>query len=106
MHVVIEVGPTPSGAVVDPDDFTRFEVRASTLVDPEAFDRMLRCAGVGRVDGNDAWVDRNWLHRAAGDGTAAWESGFTAMLAFAGKHGWLSDDGTAIRAHIVWPTTD
>lgn len=31
-----------------------------------------------------------------------WESDFTAMLAYAGGKGWLTDDGAGIRAHCEW----
>ncbi|WP_254919140.1 flavin reductase family protein [Oceanicola sp. 22II-s10i] len=83
-----------------PDDFRRFSI---------ALDERLRCdaasalAPVGRMADGD--TDHGWVrpdavralsHRS---GDADWDAGFAAMCAFAGKHGWIADDG-GIRAHI------
>jgi hypothetical protein len=57
-------------------------------------------AGLGRADGDHAWLDAGAL-RAAGDGSAAWAAGFDGMLAYAASKGWASEDGTRVRAHIV-----
>ncbi|MEU7811169.1 hypothetical protein [Pseudonocardia sp. NPDC049154] len=31
-----------------------------------------------------------------------WPAAFTAMLAYAGDKGWLTDDGAGIQAHCEW----
>jgi hypothetical protein len=69
-------------------------------VNDDAADAALAAAGLGRVDGDHAWLDAGPL-RAAGDGSAAWAAGFDAMLAYAASKGWASADGTRVRAHIV-----
>ena len=60
----------------------------------------LAAAGLGTVDGDHAWLDAGAL-RAAGDGSAAWATGFDGMLAYAASKGWSSEDGARVRAHIV-----
>ena len=60
----------------------------------------LAAAGLGTVDGDHAWLDAGAL-RAAGDGSAAWATGFDGMLTYAASKGWSSEDGARVRAHIV-----
>jgi hypothetical protein len=60
----------------------------------------LAAAGLGSVDGDHAWLDAGAL-RAAGDGSAAWVTGFDGMLAYAAGKGWSSEDGSRVLAHIV-----
>jgi hypothetical protein len=60
----------------------------------------LSAAGLGSVDGGDAWLDTGAL-RAAGDGSAEWTAAFDGMLGYAAGKGWASPDGSAVRAHIV-----
>jgi hypothetical protein len=69
-------------------------------VSDDAAAAALAAAGLGTVDGDHAWLDTSAL-RAAGDGSAAWASGFDAMLAYAAGQGWASGDGARVRAHIV-----
>ena len=63
----------------------------------------LRTAGpfvFGRLDdgSNHIWVDQGWL-RSAGPQDPQWQAGLDAMIAFAGKKGWLDETGS-IRAHV------
>lgn len=37
---------------------------------------------------------------AAGRVPAGWDADFDGMLTYARQHGWLSDDGQAVRAHL------
>jgi hypothetical protein len=69
-------------------------------VNDDAADAALAAAGLGRADGDHAWLDAGAL-RAAGDGSAAWAAGFDGMLAYAASKGWASADSTRVRAHIV-----
>lgn len=69
-------------------------------VDDDRAAAALAAAGLGRVDGDHAWLDESAL-RAAGDGSAQWTAGFDGMLAYAAGKGWASPDGAAVRAHIV-----
>lgn len=69
-------------------------------VDDAAAAEALRTAGLGRVDGDYAWLDAEAL-KLAGDGTSGWTVDFYAMLAYAKTRGWTSDDQTRLRAHII-----
>jgi hypothetical protein len=60
----------------------------------------LSAAGLGRVDGDHAWLNASAL-RAAGDGSAEWAARFDGMLAYAAIKGWASADGAAVRAHVI-----
>jgi hypothetical protein len=87
----------PAGDVVlvDPGDFTKFHVEARGDGD---LGGALASAGAGRLDGDHAFIDTDWLRANAPD-DAAWPEGFTKMLGYARSKGWLDDRG-AIQAHI------
>jgi hypothetical protein len=84
----------------EPSTFTAFHVAvAGGDVDDE------RLAGVlaphGRLDDDHAWIDVDAVVTLAGDAVdEAWRQGFDAMVAYARDKGFLSHDGTAIRAHL------
>ena len=88
----------------DADDFTAFAVLVPTADDlpltPEAVPDSL-----GRVtaDGAHVFVRRDAVRALAGPvaDTEEWQAGFDAMLAYADRSGWLTPDGTAIRAHCT-----
>jgi len=59
---------------------------------------------VGSVDGDgEAMVRVDAVRRLAGAAVRGkWETDFAAMLDYARSKGWLSDDGSSIRAHVEW----
>ena len=69
-------------------------------VDDDSAAEALRTAGLGRIDGDYAWLDADAL-KAAGDGSSGWTVDFYAMLAYAKTRGWTNDDESQVRAHIV-----
>ena len=69
-------------------------------VDDNAAAEALRTAGLGRIDGDYAWLDADAL-KEAGDGSSGWTVDFYAMLAYAKTRGWMNDDESQVRAHIV-----
>jgi hypothetical protein len=89
------------------DDFTAFAVVLPTTDDlpltPEAVPSSL-----GRVtgDGEHVVVDRDAVRTLAGPAAddEQWRAGFQAMLAYAERAGWLSPDGSGIRAHCTVAT--
>ncbi len=114
MELVVELS---DGSVVlaEPHDFAHFAVRVGDSA-PATADRstrlamLLESAGIARTgDGRDVFVSEDAVRRLAADAAArqgrpvdrAWESGFAEMLEFAGRHGWIEDDG-AVRAHVEW----
>lgn len=55
----------------------------------------------GHLDGDHAWIRVDAVVALAGDAaTEAWRADFDGMVAYARSKGFLSDDGTAIRAHL------
>jgi hypothetical protein len=86
-------------SVEDPGNLKQLHAEFRGVGD-DAAATALSGAGLGNVDGDHAWLGVSAL-RAAGDGSAAWTSGFDGMLAFAASKGWASEDGTRVRAHIV-----
>jgi hypothetical protein len=98
------VRASPAGLdVVDPDDCTSLDVRVDGADRPELAAR-LTGSGLGEWDGSDhVALDVGALHDLAQAGAVGpdWPARWDAMLGYAAKKGWLSDDGTAVRAHLV-----
>jgi hypothetical protein len=84
------------------DDCTRLSV--ATDLNGHDVDAALRCAGAGARDGATGTIllDVSVLHeRARAAASAAdWDARWSAMIAYAGRKGWLTPDGTAVRAHL------
>jgi len=106
--VSVDLTTTPPAIGLDqPDDCKRFHVVARVAAnggaDPDRLTRVLADHAVGRLDGDDAWVQVEAVRGlAAGRVGAGWENDFAAMLAFARDKGWLDASGKAIRAHVEW----
>jgi hypothetical protein len=88
----------------DAEDFSTFSV-----VVPAAADLPLPAGAVpaelGRpeVGGTHVFVLSDAVLRLAGadDRDGTWHEAFRSMLTYAGKAGWVSPDGLAIRAHCA-----
>jgi hypothetical protein len=105
MEVVVDMGEEPATvALVDPADCGRFPVAVRGGGDAGTLDRALRSNEVGSVDGDgEAMVRVEAVRRlATGAVGETWEADFAAMLEYARSKGWLSDDGSSIRAHVEW----
>ena len=91
--------------VGDPDNCRALDVRVSAA-DRRGLDDALRAAGLGGWDGGDeADLNVAALRAAAALGPvgADWPSRWEAMVSYATTKGWLSADGTQLRAHLVDP---
>jgi hypothetical protein len=85
------------------EDLGALSVRAATgSPDSETLSRTLGLAGAGEVIDGYAWLDISWLRAAAGERDQGWNDGFARMVDYAGVHGWLSADGSRVRAHVDW----
>jgi hypothetical protein len=98
---------TPAGVSVhDADDCTRLSV--DTALAGAELEAALRAHGAGERaggahgGGDDLLLDVAALHERARAAASApdWESRWTAMIDYATRKGWLSADGTAVRAHV------
>jgi len=100
--VQIVVTTDPDAVTLDePDEFTSFAVAAPAGA---GADLDARLGPIGRYDGEHVWVDREALIGLAGSKASdtGWRDGLAAMVDYARNSGFLSDDGTAIRAHVEW----
>jgi hypothetical protein len=99
MIVAVAVGARPE--LRHPEDMRSFKIVAGPGLESEA---ALRAAleGVAElISEREAWVSQAWVRRASGrDAADEWQRGFQAMLAYAGKKGWVREEDGAIRAHI------
>jgi hypothetical protein len=100
----VYVAVTAAGVRLDDaDDCTALDVRAAADVRP-SLDEVLRRSRLGTWDGGaeaDLRVAELRGRAAAGDVSADWAQRWEAMIAYAGRKGWLSDDGSIVRAHVV-----
>jgi hypothetical protein len=101
--VVVEL--TADGIRVhDADDCTRLSV--ATALAGADMDAALRSTGAGsRVDANrtdTVLLDIPTLreHARAAASVTDWDSRWQAMIAYAGRKGWITPEGTAVRAHL------
>jgi hypothetical protein len=98
MYLDVDLSSHPAAITLrEPDDFKAFK-----LVRRGEGDLATAIADVGRArDEHHAYLRPDAVRALAGalGHDARWQEGFAAMLDFAGKHGWIADDGS-VRAHI------
>lgn len=95
----------------EPDDTKRFHVSVAHGDDVDAAAEILKANDVGYIEVNDddenAFISIDAVtEMASGRTKPGWENHFEKMLAGAKKHGWISEDGTHIRAHLDWIDVD
>lgn len=97
MHVRVSPG---SIALDEPDDCTSFKVLLAEDA-RAALPALLSSTSAGRLDHEDIMVSVVWLKsECAGRIGMGWNYRFANMLVYAAGKGWLSDDGSHVRAHI------
>lgn len=101
MHVVIELARAARAVVTEPKAFDRFDVQVKGSDDPVRLASAVDSLGIGQLIDDEILVRCEWLRSNADDGSANWTAGFTEMVAFAQRHGWLSADGLSIKAHVI-----
>jgi hypothetical protein len=90
--------------VRDADDCTRLSV--ATALAGDDIDAALRSTGAGAREGpngtDTVLLDIPALHAHARAAASAldWDSRWEAMIGYAGRKGWLTPAGTAVRAHL------
>jgi hypothetical protein len=84
----------------EPSTFTAFHVAvAGGEVDDDRLAEVL--APHGRLDDGHAWIGVDAVVALAGDVVDDdWRAGFDAMVGYARDNGFLSPDGTELRAHV------
>ncbi|GAA1077193.1 hypothetical protein ACFU8R_17200 [Pseudonocardia alni] len=95
---------TPGGVeLVDPGDVRAFHVVVTEGATEGELADTVRRTGLGELsdDGEHVLVRVDAVRRlAAGRVGPGWEDDLAGMLGYARSKGWLSDDGTAVRAHV------
>lgn len=84
------------------EDFSRFKVvmcdRTATSF---AAHQLSLEPALTLADKDTAWVSLSWL-RTTGPADTKWQTGLDQMVAKATPHGWISADGSAVKAHLEW----
>ncbi len=97
--LVADDGGVVRASVEDAHNLRQLRAELRGVSDAQA-DEALREAGLGTLEGGHAWLVADAL-RVAGDGSSGWTADFYGMLAYAKTRGWMSADGSRVRAHIV-----
>jgi hypothetical protein len=101
--VYLRIGRTVE--LVDPADTTKFHVSCPSTLSDQALRQIVKKEDVGELlpdDTGHMMVRIDAVRRlAAGRVGPTWADDLTGMLAYAERKGWLSGDGTGIRAHLV-----
>lgn len=102
--MILTIHDRLSITLLEPRDFKRFHVEAA--LERAALKRAsdeLAAQGVSFETDDVAWVKVTALQALSGlDSDADWQRQFASMLAYCATKEWLSADGSAVRAHVVW----
>lgn len=69
-------------------------------VSTDDVDHVLTSTGLGRLDGEHAWLSIAELRDHARIDDPEWDEEFDAMIDYARSQAWLDESGTAVRAHV------
>lgn len=100
MYIAVTTAGVRVGAA---DDCTSLDVRA-TADSRQSLDEALRRSRLGAWDGGtEAYLHVAELRRraAAEDVSPGWDQRWDAMIGYARRMGWLSEDGATVRAHVA-----
>lgn len=99
--MIVEVLGPDDVRVVDVDDLQRLHLALGAVENGEA-DAALRAAGLGRLEGEQGFLDVAALRAAAQPQATApgWAADWDAMLAYAGSKGWVVEDGASLQVHV------
>lgn len=95
----VEITGAHRATVHELDNLRELEVRTHGTT-REDTDAALVAAGLGSVAADHAWLGVTALREAGADRGDTWDKGFADMVEYAGSHGWLSEDGLLVRAHL------
>lgn len=92
-----------STELVEPENVRAFHAVCPVDLGHDDLAESVRNAYLGELQGGDThlMVPVDTVRRfAAGRVGPTWEEDLAGMLAYAAKKGWVSEDGTRVRAHI------
>jgi len=102
MYVDVKYGQNHTAVVAlgGEDDLKRFSVRVPASCSAELVASSLMSAGAGRLDGDEAAINVDWLRQNTEARSQQWQQDFERMLAYAASKGWMDPAGTVVNAHI------
>lgn len=86
--------------VLEPTDYRRFELHADASLSAVDIGAQLQRERLGDVEDGHAWIRIDPLRTRLASSSDFDAEQFSAMVAYAVEHGWVSPDGDALRAHI------
>lgn len=103
MYIAIEPGQSAPTIVSlrEVDDLAHFSVRVSPGCSTEGVETALTSSGAGRLDGDEATINVDWLRQRTASHSEQWQSDFAKMLDYASSKGWTDPARTVVRAHVT-----
>lgn len=95
--MIVKVTADSAVVLVDERNFKALKVEAAGNLGDDLLVQSL--GAPGPVDDGHIWLPILRL-RCMGPHEASWQKNFDDMIAYAGKAGWVSADGSAVRAHV------
>jgi hypothetical protein len=92
-----------STELVDPQDVTSFSVVCPDGLGHDDLTERVRSADLGELlpDGDHLMVSVDAIRRHARENVGpAWAQDLAGMIGYATRKGWVSEDGSRVRAHI------
>lgn len=86
--------------VLEPTDYRRFDLQADAGLSAVDIGAQLQSERLGDVEDGHAWIRIDQLRTRLASSSDFDAKQFSAMVAYAVEHEWVSPDGEAIRAHI------
>ena len=102
--MVIVVDAAGGVEIREREDLTRLLILDKSAGEADLGSALARASLGGAPAGeNHFWLSENGLlENAISPGAdLGWLSRWTSMIAYATSHGWTSDDGSAIKVHVV-----
>lgn len=96
----ISVQPSRRVDIVERTDYRRFDLQAHAGLSAADIGAQLQRERLGHVGDGHAWIRIDPLRTRLASSSDFDAEQFSAMVAYAVEHGWVSPDGEALRAHI------
>lgn len=96
--MIVSLSESNPPALVDERNFRALAVQLEGGLRGDGVESAL--GNLGRVEGAHAWLSIVAL-KALGPDESSWKSSFDAMIAYADRAGWVSEDKALVRAHIA-----
>ena len=100
--MILQVSAESPPRLLQPCDLTRLSCEIS-LPASHAEKAQSVLDGIAMLVQGHAWISVTWLRtNGERDVGTEWLERFEKMIDKARPHGWISEDGLSVKAHIVW----